>query len=74
MWNGEDRRESKDHDLLTRIDANLTNFMSEFKDHTAEDKKSFEEIRKEQDVIKKYLYLFLGGLIVFEFVLKMAFK
>ena len=32
-----------DHDLLTRIDANLTNFMGEFEEHIVDDKVQHKE-------------------------------
>lgn len=47
QWDGKDRRrENRDHDVLTRIDVNLSNFMTRFEEHTVDDKSSFDKMEK----------------------------
>lgn len=40
----------EDHDLLTKIDANLSNFMDNFKDHVLDDKKYWDKVELQQKV------------------------
>lgn len=66
-WDGEERRsESRDHDLLTKIDANLSNFMSRFDEHKQSDKEDFNRLYAEQGLLKKYLYMGLGVIAAIE--------
>lgn len=71
-WDGEERRDKDrdDHDLLTKIDTNLSNFMSRFKEHTEKDEKSFDTLENDVGSLKRYVYICMGGLIVLEFVMK----
>lgn len=63
-WDGKERRiSSEDHDLLTRIDVKLTNFIA-----------TLEEVRKKVNWHDKVIYIGLGGLAVLEFILKMNSK
>lgn len=60
-WDNIERRkmDNKDHDLLTKIDANLTNFMDEFKD-----------LKTKVNWQEKILYVGIGGIAVIDFVSK----
>jgi hypothetical protein len=70
-WNGEERRSSnKDHDLLTKIDANIENFMRRFDDHLEEDKEKFAELTKGQAKIQWYIAVGCGIIITLKFLLK----
>ena len=67
-WDGEERRSTtRDHDLLTKIDANLSNFMSRFEEHKKEDGEHFDRLYVGQSMLKKYLYMGLGVLAAIEF-------
>ena len=60
-WDGKERRgmgDQKDHDLLTRIDVNLTSFMERFASHETKDDKRFNYLEK----------LAYGGVGVFVFI------
>ena len=68
-WDGEERRrrevrknrdDAEDHDVLTRIDENLKNFMKQFENHLMDDKLQFDLINKDTADIKKYLWMGLG--------------
>lgn len=66
-WNGEERRgENRDHDMLTRIDANLSNFMSRFDEHTVSDKEHFDRLYKKTANLQKFLYIAMGAFTSFQ--------
>lgn len=71
MYDGKERREgSRDHDLLTKIDEKLSNFLSRFEEHTEDDKNNFDDIKNRLSRAERFIYIGIGGLIVLEFVLK----
>lgn len=85
VWDGIDRRHddsrSGDHDVLTRIDANLSNFMRRFDDHTQDDIKNFTKIDVKANVIEerigrleKALWVAVGGATIIFGVLKLVVK
>ena len=44
-WDGDERRKDKSyHDLLIRIDANLSNLIEDFKQHKRDDNEKFDGI------------------------------
>lgn len=69
-WDGRERRKKPrvdgegDHDLLIRIDANLSNFMRRFEDHERDDNRRFTEIFLEQNALKKFAWLLTGAFIL----------
>ena len=70
MWDGKDRRKEEkdqDHDVLTRIDTNLSNFMIQFEKHVDQDTSDFKDLRESLEVLKRYVYIGIGGTIVLEF-------
>lgn len=81
-YNGKDRRSrDRDHDTLTRIDENLSNFMRRFSDHINDDKNGFskleaadKDIKEKIDVrlsrVERWIWMGLGGLAVLEFILR----
>lgn len=73
-YDGEDRRNHKgnDHDLLTRIDANLINFMKTFVLHEMEDRRRFDNIEKTLNWVMKIMYGCIGGVMLIEFVLRVV--
>lgn len=77
-WDGKDRRRDPirgdDHDLLTKIDANLSNFMRRFDDHTAEDSKSFDKLKTGQDRQNWLIAIGLGIIGAVEFFKDRIFK
>ena len=74
MWNGEERRKfiREDHDVLTRIDVNLSNFMIRFDDHVKGNAEDFMVVKKRLGIVERYIWIAIGGLIVLEFVLKLV--
>ena len=60
------RNGSKDHDLLTRIDANLTNFMVNFQRHVEEDAKQFKSQSDKLEFHQKIVYGGMGIVAAFE--------
>jgi len=71
-WDGRERRNGvgKDHDLLTRIDANLINFLIEFKSHVIDDNKNFEEHDKRIKSLEKVFWCGVGVVLVLQVLLK----
>ena len=70
-WDGKDRRQdSKDHDLLTRIDANLRNFIDRFGEHILDDNKRFKEHSEKIEFQQKVFYGCLGVVVFIEFISK----
>lgn len=71
-WDGKERRNGsrEDHDLLTRIDVNLTNFMNKFDKHVIEDKEGFMEHDKRIKNLEKVFWCGVGVLFVLEIVIK----
>lgn len=79
-WDGQERRggNSADHDLLTKIDVNLTNFMEKYADHIRrfdshilEDNKKFLEIEKQLNAVQKVLWSAAGVIIFVEFIVRL---
>lgn len=64
---GQDR---KDHDLLTRIDANLSGFMQKFESHTQEDKAHLDRLYDRTARIERIVWMGLGVIAAAEFVLR----
>lgn len=74
-WEGNERRaNTRDHDLLTNINANLSNFMTRFDEHVKKDDQLFEEIKEDVKTTQKYIWMGLGGLTVVTFLLEKVFK
>lgn len=70
-WDGKDRRNHNDHDLLTRIDTNLINFMESFRKHEEDDCGRFDNIHKRLVTIERMCYG-IGGVFIFvEFISRM---
>lgn len=66
-----DRRAiERDHDLLTRIDANLSNFMKRFEDHVAEDKNHFDRLHPKISRLEKFFWMAMGAMTVLELIIK----
>ena len=75
-WDGKERRvnNNADHDLLTRIDTNLDNYLNQFKEHKGEfsvhledDKGNFGKIDKELTTIQKFIWVATGIIVCIEF-------
>lgn len=61
-WKGEERRDNeRDHDVLTRIDANLSNFMKRFEEHAADDEKNFQNLFDRMGKIERIVWMAIGG-------------
>ena len=75
-WDKKERRNggqpggNKDHDLLTRIDVNLSNFMSRFDVHTKDDDKKFDALFKRTSTLQKFMWLITGAVVIAEFMIK----
>lgn len=70
MYDGPERRHVNphDHDLLTRIDANLSNHISLVETHIQDDKTHFKKIDDDLGWIRKILYGGLGVIATIEFL------
>lgn len=70
MTSETDRREDKrdDHDLLTKIDANLSNFMRRFEDHAEDDRKNFQRLYDRTSWMQKIVLMGLGALALLNFL------
>lgn len=70
-WDGENRRELPDgHDLLIRIDANLTNHIAVVAKHVIDDEVRFSKIDKDLVFHNKLLYGALGIIAFMELFVK----
>ena len=73
-WNGDERRsKSLDHDLLIRIDSNLSNFMRVFAVHEKKDDETFAEIDRRLKTLEKVFYG-VSGIFVFVQILSKFIK
>lgn len=72
-WDGSERRKvsQEDHDLLTKIDANLRNHLITVEKHIADDKEKFEKIDSDLVWIRRILYGATGIVIFIEFMSKL---
>lgn len=62
-WDGEERRsEDRSHDLLIRVDTNLSNFMQRFEEHTEMDQKHFERIYPAISDLKSFMWKWTGAI------------
>lgn len=74
-WEGHERRKAQrphgngDHDLLTRIDVNLSNFMKRFDKHEEIDDVRFDSLFKKTSGHQKFQWLLAGGFIVLNIAL-----
>jgi len=75
-FQGDERRQAKrdDHDVLTRIDANLSNFMSRFEMHVEEDKNLFDKIDARTARLEKFFWGLIGAFFLFEIIMKINGK
>lgn len=75
-WNGEDRRvaASKDHDLLTTINTNVTILIDQFKAHAKDDKDSFEKHDARISRLEKFGSMAVGGLGLLQYVFTHIWK
>jgi len=62
----------EDHDLLTKIDANLSNHMELVKAHVIDDKVRFEKLDADLGWVRKILYGCVGIVLFIEFMVKVA--
>lgn len=60
-WDGKERRrDSRDHDLLTLIHADLSNFMRRFDEHADEDNEHFKRIYPKISSLEKFMWKSIG--------------
>lgn len=67
-WDGKTERRQmgqEDHDLLTRIDANLSNHIDNMNNHVTDDSEHFNKLDKDVAWIIKVMY---GGVGVYVFI------
>ena len=78
-WDGNERRNGKslDHDLLTKIDANLTNFLKNFDNHVIDDDVRFKafnvllvENNKKWEFLNNRYWMVVGALVLIEVISK----
>lgn len=76
QWDGDERRkfDRTDHDVLTRIDVNLSNFMKRFDEHVLEDNGHFDRLYKKTSATNKYIWMAMGGMTVIIFILERVWK
>ena len=75
-YEGTERRVNKryEHDLLIRIDANLTNFLDRFEKHEKADNEIYVGFGKRISLLEKAVWTFIGAVTLFAFVLKIMNK
>lgn len=64
----------RDHDLLTKIDVNLTNFMDQFNKHVQEDKVSQEKHEDRLSRLEKWGAMAVGALGLLQFIVSHIWK
>lgn len=75
-WNGDERRKegrpysNESHDMLIRIDQNLSNFMKRFDEHVIDDNKHFDRLYSIVGKNRWYIAMGLGGVLAFEIAIK----
>ena len=73
-YTGPERRKSDmiDHDLIIEIHSNVKHIADSFRVHIEEDKVSFKEIKHDADILKRFMWVLIGGgavvQLVFHFV------
>lgn len=69
-WDGDERRTNgkKDHDLLIKIDSNLTNFIHNFDNHIKADEESFKSQDGRIKSLEKAYWMGVGIIVIVEFV------
>lgn len=65
-WSGEDRRKKDNgsHDLLIRIDANLSNHLEAFRAHADSDKEHFDRLYLQTSGLKKFMNRAIGAIVI----------
>ena len=73
-WDGRERRKmnTDDHDLLIKIDANLSNHFEVMETHMLDDKVAFKKINEDMEWVKKVLYGGVGIIIFIELLAKVV--
>ena len=67
MWDQKERRvNSTDHDLLTKIDVNLSLHLETMKSHILDDKIAFKKVNDKIDWQNKVIYMAIGALALFK--------
>ena len=70
-WDGKERRSNRtDHDLLTTIDANLTNFLNNCEKQCEDNKDHFGKHSKRIGILEKAYWLVLGVVVAAQFALR----
>lgn len=71
-YDGEDRRINgkRDHDLLTRIDVNVSALMESFDNHVDDDEKSFTRLDERTSRLEKFMWVTVGIVVFVEFISK----
>lgn len=75
-WDGKERRKvtDNDHDILIRIDANLTNHINLVSRHVQEDEDRFSKVEKDLQFHNKIVYGALGVIVFLQIVSKFLIK
>lgn len=81
-WDGNERRRiSREHDLLIRMDQNLSNHMKRVEEHFDDDKESFSKINENVEKLgirtgrlENLWARIAGGLAVLIFLVEFLFK
>ena len=60
-----------DHDTLTRIDANLLNFIEDFKNHKVLFAQHVKDDSEQFDRFNKFMWTIFGGFSVLELALRL---
>ena len=73
-WDGDERRRkgrpngNGDHDVLIRIDANLSNFMKRFDSHEVLDDRRFDGLFKRTAGLQRFMWLLMGAFAIIQFL------
>jgi len=72
-YDGPERRHiNSDHDVLTRIDENLKNFLETFKKHVDDDAQNFDRLDTRTGRIEKIVWGAVGAVALVEIFIRVA--
>lgn len=70
VWDGIEKRDHANHDLLIEIHTDLKNFMKRFDEHIIEDTQTFEKMDKRLSILEKFYWMILGIIVIMELIFK----
>lgn len=68
-WEGQERRDHGDHDILIRIEESVKHWKKDFADHEILDNKRFDGLFKRTGNLQKFQWLLAGGFVILNLIL-----